>query len=415
VFAWAQRAGGLQGLMGLDLGLTVLILFALYALATLRSGNSKGAFVVLVVLLPLTYPSLTMRPQMLGYLFLVITLIVLERFRQGDTRWVWVLPPIFLAWVNIHGSFVVGLFALGVYWAGGLIRLEWGNVQSRLWTPAERTRLELIALLILVALTITPYGTQVCVYPLDMAFAQPINVENIQEWQAMGFSYVYGKVFLAMILGFIVAQVTLRPAWRLEELFLALIGITGACLHVRFVMLFVPFCVPLFSVIAARAFSPYDAENDKYPLNAVMIAGIIGAIAWYFPSKTEMKTLVEEKWPVKAVAYLRQHPVPQPMYNTYGYGGFLIWEASDFNKVFIDGRADIYERSGVLSDYLTISRLGVPTPALLDAYRVQSCLVTHDEAIRTYLEASPQWHRVYSDTLSALFVRAAAAPKQVAP
>jgi hypothetical protein len=114
---------------------------------------------------------------------------------------------------------------------------------------------------------------------------------------------------------------------------------------------------------------------------------------------------MEEKWPVKAVAYLKQHPAPRPMYNTYGYGGYLIWQLDGQNKVFVDGRADTYERVGVLADYLSISRLAPTTPFLLDAYNVQSCLLDRDEPLATLLAASPGWRRVYSDKLSALFVR----------
>lgn len=114
---------------------------------------------------------------------------------------------------------------------------------------------------------------------------------------------------------------------------------------------------------------------------------------------------MEQKWPVKAVAYLKLHPVPRPMFNTYGYGGYLIWQLDGQNKVFVDGRADIYERTGVLADYLAIARVQVAAPRLLDAYGVQSCLVARDEALRTLLDVMPGWQRVYSDDLSALFVR----------
>ena len=83
----------------------------------------------------------------------------------------------------------------------------------------------------------------------------------------------------------------------------------------------------------------------------------------------------------------------------------MIWQLDGQNKVFIDGRADIYERVGVLADYLSISRLGLAAPFLLNAYGIQSCLIDHDEALRTLLEASPGWQRVYSDKVSVLFVR----------
>ena len=410
VLALVEHAGGMRGLLALDLGLTIAILVALYALATLRSGNSKAAGLTCVLLLPLAYVSLTLRPQMWGYLFLVLTLIVLERFRRGHTGGLWFLPPLFLLWVNIHGSFVLGLFALGVYWASGLVEIHWGNLESHVWTQPQRMRLELVALLTLVALTVTPYGTQACLYPLDMAFSQPINVGNIQEWQSMAFGDLYGKLFLALIIGFLVAQITLRPTWRLEELILALTGIIGACIHIRFVLAFVPFFAPLFAVILARGFPAYEPGKDKYALNAVMMAFVIGAIAWFFPSRAELDTVMADKWPVKAVAYLKLHPAPEPMYNNYGYGGYLIYQMADVNKVFIDGRGDIYERVGVLGDYLTIARLGVAAPKLLDAYGVQSCLVAHDEVLRTFLENSPAWKKEYSDDLSVLFVRRSRTP-----
>jgi hypothetical protein len=405
MLGFVEHSGGLQGLMGLDLGLSIAITIALYGLATLRSKNSKGAFLACLLALPLTYVPLTLRPQMWGYLFLLLTLIVLERFREGQTRGLWFLPPMFLLWVNIHGSFVLGLFALGVYWASGLAKIHWGNLESRLWTAAERLRLELVALLILVALTLTPYGTQVCLYPLDMAFSQPINVGNIQEWQSMAFGELYGKIFLALIIGFITAQITLRPTWRLEELILVLTGIIGGCIHIRFVLAFVPFCVPMLAVILSRGFPAYEPDNDKYALNAILMVLVAGAIAWFFPSRAYLQTKMAENWPARAVAYLKLHPTPKPMFNSYGYGGYLVYQLSDVNKVFIDGRGDLYERRGVLADYLTISRLGVAAPVLLDAYGIQSCLIAHDDGLRTFLDASPGWQRVHTDPVSVLFVR----------
>ena len=405
LLAAMERAWGLRGLVALDLVLAAAILLALYVLTTLRCGNSKAAFVTCAVLLPLVYPSCSLRPQMLGYFFLVLTLIVLERFRQGRTGALWLLPPLFLVWVNTHGSFVLGLFALGVYWASGLVDIHWGELASRLWTSGERLHLELMALLSLIALTITPYGTELCLYPLNMAFSQPINVGNIQEWQSMMFGEFFGKLFLALLLGFVLAQVTLRPTWRLEELVLFFAGVVAACLHVRFVLVFVPFCAPLLAVIVARGIPPYRPAKDKYALNVLLMALIVAGTVWLFPSRARLEGIMEEKWPVKAVAYLKQHPAPRPMYNNYGYGGYLIWQLDGQNKVFVDGRADIYEQVGVLSDYLSISRLALTAPFLLDAYNIQSCLIARDEALATLLANSPQWQKVYGDKLSVLFVR----------
>jgi hypothetical protein len=93
------------------------------------------------------------------------------------------------------------------------------------------------------------------------------------------------------------------------------------------------------------------------------------------------------------------------MYNNYEFGGYLIFALDGRNKVFVDGRTDIYERSGVLTDYASIAWVAQSALPLLRAYNVQSCLLEHGEALATLLAASSQWQKIYADHLSVLFVR----------
>ena len=405
LLAAVQRARGLQGLMGLDLVLGAAVVLALYAFATLRSRNSKAAFVTCLLLLLLTAVSFTLRPQMLGYLFLVITLIILERFRQGHTSTLWLLPLLFLVWVNTHGSFVVGIFAFAVYGISGLIERRWGGLESVRWTEAQRVRLGLAFAACLAALAFTPYGVRMAVYPLDMAFSQPINMASIKEWQPMAFNLPFGKFFLALLVGFLLAQIIFRHTWQLAELTLFLVGLVAACLHARFLLIFVPFCAPVLAVILSRWIPPYDPSKDKYALNLLLITAVVVGMVRFFPSQKQLASRIAQHWPEKAVQYIEQHPPPQPMYNNYGYGGYLIYTLDGRNKVFIDGRADIYERAGVLADYGKTAGVAPVALALLRAYNVQSCLIERDETLATVLAASSQWQKVYADELSALFVR----------
>ncbi len=93
------------------------------------------------------------------------------------------------------------------------------------------------------------------------------------------------------------------------------------------------------------------------------------------------------------------------MFNNYSYGGYLIYALDGRNKVFIDGRTDIYDQAGVLTDYGRIRRVEPIALRLLDVYSVQSCLIERNEALGTLLAASPRWQKVYADGQSALFVR----------
>ena len=405
LLAFASRLGGLRALDLLFILLGSAILLALYAYAAIRSGNSKAAIVTSAVLLFFTTVSFSLRPQMLSYLFLILTLIALERFRQGKTRALWFLPFIFLVWVNTHGLFLAGLVAMCIYWASGLAEFRVGGLNARRWTPAERLRLELVFLLSLVALVVTPYGTELAVYPLDMAFKQPLVTGIFLEWKPMSFGTLGGKVFLALVLSLLLAQVALRLTWRLEELVLFLFGITMALLHVRFLLLFVPFLVPVLSTILARWVPPYDRAKDRPVLNAVLMTLVVAALVGYFPSRQTLERKVAEHFPVQAVDYLRRNAVPGPMFNTFEFGGYLIGSLGPAHKVFIDGRADIYQRGGVLADYLHIVLTKPGALAILDGYHVQSCLINQDTPLATLLTATGKWRVIYQDGMSMLFVR----------
>lgn len=405
------RLGGLRGLDALLIVLGSAILIALYAYATLRSGNSKAGFVTAAALYVLVTASLSLRPQMLGYLFIILTLIALERFRQNKPRALWFLPLLFLVWINTHGSFGVGLGIIFVYWAAGLKAFRLGGIEARRWTPAERLRLAFVFLLCLAVLPVTPYGTRLAVYPFDMAFSQPVNVASILEWQPMPFNILGGKIFLVFLLAYFGLQVAFAFAWRLEELMLFLGGTALACLHLRFLLVFVPFFAPILAMILVRWLPRYERDKDKYILNALLMVGMIAAMVHYFPSKSDLQERVANQFPVRAVEYVRQHSIPGPMFNTYGFGGYLVWSGQ---KVFIDGRGDLYEHGGVLSDYMHITLAKPGALAVLEGYHVGSCLLQRDEPLSTILSASPSWKKIYSDNISALFVRTAAvAPLQL--
>ena len=132
------RFAGLRGLDALLMILGAAIAVALYAYGTQRSGNSKAGFAAAATLLVLADVSFSLRPQMLGYLFIILTLIVLEQFRQNKPRALWFLPPLFLVWVNTHGSFIIGLGVILVYWAAGLKAFRFGEIEAQCWTRGER-------------------------------------------------------------------------------------------------------------------------------------------------------------------------------------------------------------------------------------------------------------------------------------
>jgi hypothetical protein len=403
LLAAIYQAGGLRGLGTLLIVLGSVIALALYYYTTLRCGNPKAGFLATALLLNLA-TSFNLRPQMLGYLFLILTLIILERFRQGKRGAVWLLPLLMLMWINTHGLWIIGLGTIGVYLASGLMSIRIGNVETQRWTAAERGQLTAVFLLSAVATLITPYGAGLATYPFQMS-ASPVGLANISEWQAITFYLSGDMLFLGLVIGFLLVQILMRPRWRLEELGLFLFGAMMAFLHARFLSLFVAFSAPVLVVIFARWLPKYDRAKEVYALNTAIILGIVGAMAWYFPTSGDYSRIVEKKFPIAAVQYLNTHSVPGPMYNSNEFGGYLLWARGPEHKVFIDGRSEIYEPAGILSDQVALMNLNHGSLAVLQKYNIQSCLLWRDEALATGLAALPEWKRVYEDDTTVLFTR----------
>ncbi len=139
--AFAARMDGLRGLANLQILLVAIVTVLLYYYAYVRCGNWKAACVATGLFLPIASVIFTLRPQLFGYVFLLITFICLEKFRQGHSRALWILPPLMVVWINTHGTFVFGMAMMAAYYAGGLFKFELGGLVAEPWTKRQRVQL----------------------------------------------------------------------------------------------------------------------------------------------------------------------------------------------------------------------------------------------------------------------------------
>ena len=250
--ALVMQAGGLFGWAVLLFLLAATTTLLIYYFAILRCRNPKAAFVATALVLPLSGVWFTLHPQLFGYIFLLTVLICLEHFRQGRHRALWLLPMVFMLWVNTHGTFVFGFFAFGVYWLCGLIDLRCGCVVADRWPVVERVQIAVAALVSLVVGCITPYGTLLLAYPSQMILQQNEITANMTSWQPIPLNIWHGKLFLVYLLIFVVVLAVTRPTIRLEGLILLLFSVVMTALHAR--------ALPLFAIVFAPVLADLLAQ-----------------------------------------------------------------------------------------------------------------------------------------------------------
>jgi hypothetical protein len=156
--------------------------------------------------------------------------------------------------------------------------------------------------------------------------------------------------------------------------------------------------------LLSNAWERYEFARDRPAPNAVMLLIAVSTVVLAFPTSNELELQVKKTSPVKAVEFIRRTGLTGRMLNEYEYGGYLIWAAPE-HKVFVDGRSDVYDWTGVLREYGAWATLQADPQVLLDKYRIDFCLMSRTAPMSRVLPYLPGWKMIYSDELSMIFAK----------
>jgi multisubunit Na+/H+ antiporter MnhB subunit len=416
-FLLAYRAFGLVGLKSLTFFTVDLIFLLLLYLCYRESRNFKASVAACCFSTFLATVSFGPRTILFGYVYLLILLIVLQRFRQRGKAPLWILPPLFCLWANTHGSWSLGLILFFLTGVSGLIEGSWGRIDSRRWTPSQLRTLMITGVASLAALFVNPFGWRLVYYPFDLAFKQKLNIAHVQEWVSVDFHDLRGKLVLILILGLLLAALVRNRRWNLGEVLVLLFALYSGLTYIRFLVLLGIVVAPVVAK-ALDFFPPYRPELETPRVNAVVILVIVGLMVYFWPREVKVRSSVEETYPAGVLPYLKAHPPQGNVLNFYLWGGYLGWHNPDM-KDFVDSRVDIFEYAGVLKDYLEL--LGVDAiqkrpESIIEKYKIEYVLFPPSDSTNQnlvggslvyVLEHDPRWKVLYKDRVCVLLEKQA--------
>jgi hypothetical protein len=408
----AYRYGGYPGLMLWLCFFTTTLLLAGYYLCTLYSDNVKAGFLGALIIWLFATIGLSIRPQMVGYLLLVIESVLLHLGRTRAPRWFLGLPPLFAIWVNCHGSFSFGIIVAGVFLFSSLFNFQKGSLVAVSWQPHSRRMLLVAFILSIAALFLNPIGVRQTLYPLATIWSQPIGLSQVDEWKPLQFGDARSTVFLGVLGCILLLGVLRRTELFWHEVLLLALAVWAAASHRRLLFAFGILAAPILSRAVSTSWQGYVAEQDRPALNGMLLVASLLSACWAFPNQQALVRQVEQRSPTRAVKFMKAHHLSGRMLNEYSYGGYLIWESPE-TPVFIDGRADIFEATGVLSEFGNWATLQSDPDTLLDQYGIDFCVLAREAPMVRVLPLLRSWKIIYEDENSVIFVRTAGGSPQL--
>ena len=454
------RLGGFLGLIYLKAALFGGCAVLATYLALRWGAGLLPALAVTVLLSAAVAVWLNARPQMLIVLYVLLILHVLTSHREGRPRALWWLPVIFLFWANTHGAFLIGWALLVLYGvcevlqpsrvaqaskpasdlpAEGDLEIDAAPAAGAGITPVADAGLEacatpggglrcgwplpslrgLLPLLlpgiasVLICLA-NPNGVQGALYPFSYVFgANAYHAQIITEYASPDFHQAIFVMMEALMLVTVLAMIISPEAPSLWELALLLSGIYLFLKWARNGPILAVFCVPLAArhLTARLRCSRWlawlgEQELELRPamaaLGAVVILLALALLAPHDPSPTG--TIDAGLLPLRATQVVQLNPPQGNLFNSYEWGGYLIWELYPQYKVFIDGRADMYG-SDLVDEYEKIFRLQSGWQDALKKRKIEWLLVHADGTLAEILEEGTDYAVLYRDDTAVLFAR----------
>ena len=359
------------------------------------------------------------RPHVLSWLFAVVWFWVLDSLEysgNGGSRRVWLLPPLMLIWVNLHGGFLLGFVLLAVYWLGSVVtwvRTKEARIEEAFQKIAARKRmrdLTLVGLACAVASLVNPYGWSLHVHIYEY-LTNSFFMDHIDEFQSPNFHGISQRCFLVILLIAVAGLAGCRHKLRFSHLLLALFAIYAGLYASRNIpvssLLLVLIVGPLIPKWKRSDFSDRMGSLESrlrghiWPILVTVASLIIAFNGGRAGSDLLMDAHFDpNRMPVAAVDFIQKSDVRGPFAPDY-WGGYLIYRLYPQTRVVIDDRHDFYGED-FLKSYLTAMHA---EPRGLDFLKFRNCLVLPRKAsLTTLVSGSSKWKVVYSDDVAVVFL-----------
>lgn len=436
IFFFLYNTFDVAGLVVLRALIASLIFGLLFKLFLRLKVNLFLAVLLVIAASAALTADFLIRPQMFSVLFFILTFFIYNEYKMHARRKIlYFLPVIFVVWINLHGGFIVGFLFLGLCIIGETV--DNLLVHKTFFSPDQSRTNALFGVCVLSFMTclFNPNTYKGLLYPLLYGSKEAIPLHYIAEWQPA--SWTNDKVFILLILFFMIIVSLSKSRFQLQQLmpiiffafytflhhrivsFFALVTLLFMGPHLQYLIQFyynemTAFFGPsvrnhLYSFsnyLSDRSFFFTKIENtNKYHITLTILLVFISSVLITGNLSSLLPIGVSwDRFPTGNIKVLKKFRPEGNIFNKYRWGGILIKEFPN-NKVFIDGRIDVYGPS-IAAEYETVLELKKGWKDILSKYNVSHILVDKNSTIaRLLIDIDPDWVMFSEDSNSKLFFK----------
>ncbi len=351
--------GGFVGLQVFGFLLALATLLFSYNLAIKRSSLYVATpFVFLIT--PLLANRRNIRPELFSYLFIAVLLWLLYSYKETrDKKLLYIIPFLFLLWINLHIYFIFGLFILGVF------ILDEAKQWNKRGLEVKKLSMALVTSLLL--MLINPFGIKAIIYPFTVFGNYGIEVSEIAsvtKANAVVFSQSIATTFYLSLFVLLVSLLYLMISKRKESLFvdtvLAIIFSALAWMIVRNIAMFAIVTLPIISASVCMLVSKleiWENKNTKYSFVAISLVIVLGISFTRIPHAWSAVGSGITIGSQEAGEFIRDNDISGPLINDFNSGGYASWYLFPELQLFVDNRPEAFPANFFVDEY---------TPMLID-------------------------------------------------
>lgn len=358
------------------------------------------------------------RPQYLGFLWCALLIALHAQFVRHRSSWCLAgIAAIMALWVNSHGSFVLGLAYVGLWWATELF--SWWQSDKPCTAASFRQIMGQPSLLVGCALAgalASPFGLGVFTHVISIQQSNVV-MDLLWEWQPVRF----GKEWSHFVVGVVAMAVLLaRSPERAHPFELALFVVFAlfGFRYVRGAVWFGFFLAPTVArharaLMRVRGIVPAGATAAGLPwVNRLLAVAIVAAAPLSYAARgggplerlNDFHVLADDT-PVGATNYLLNNGLSPNVFSDMEFASYLIWAAAPSYRVFFDTRCELYNDT-IARSYMTIARGECGWDDELAKYGIDTMMVSTTRRAQLIQSAlASGWQERYRDAAAVVLIR----------